>query len=83
MPTQTGPTDSPDQMMDTITTAILARHPDLNPQQVRVEVLATYTRLARTSRVTEHLPVLVQHQVTDRLRQTAATPGGRQPLPAG
>lgn len=63
--------DDAEQAMDTITAAILTRQPQFTYAQVHAEVTRSYQRLVVGSRITEHLPVLVQHEVLDRLRATS------------
>jgi hypothetical protein len=75
MPTQPPFHPDGDQLVDTVTAAILARHPEFTHDAARVEVAASYHRLARDTRIPDHLAVLVQHEATDRLRDATARPG--------
>lgn len=75
MPANTTSQPDVDQLLDTVTAAILTRHPQFTHAQVWAEVAASYHRLAPDSRIPDHLAVLVQHEATDRLRGAATLPG--------
>ena len=66
MPANTTSQPDVDQLLDTVTAAILTRHPEFTHAQVWAEVAASYHRLAPDSRIPDHLAVLVQHEATDR-----------------
>lgn len=74
MPVQTPSQPDGDTLIDTVTTAILARHPSFTRADVWAEVAASYHRLAPDSRIPDHLAVLMEHEATDRLRGIIAEP---------
>lgn len=52
----------------TVTDTLAERFPDHTREQIAELVTGVYTRLAGQSRITDHLAVLVQHEVIDLLR---------------
>ena len=81
MPAQAPSQPDGDELIDTVTAAILARHPAFTRPDVWAEVAASYHRLAPDTRIPDHLAILVQHEATDRLRGTATEPGENSVTP--
>jgi hypothetical protein len=69
MPADLDPTDSPEQSISKIANSVTARLPGLDRHTVEPLVRETYERLAADSRITEHLAVLVEQDVVQRLRR--------------
>ena len=68
-----------DRIIDAVATAILSRHPEFSRDAVRAEVADSFHRLEPGARIPDHLALLIQHQVTDRLNRIVVPPGQAQP----
>ena len=68
MPVPTSPT----HLVHVVTDNLAIRFPDLDRDEIQARVQAAYQRLAEGSRITDHLAVLVQHEVTEQLRDQPA-----------
>jgi hypothetical protein len=69
MPANLDPTDSPEQSINKIANSVATRLPGQDRQTVEPLVRETYERLAADSRITEHLAVLVEQEVVQRLKR--------------
>jgi hypothetical protein len=69
MPADLDPTDSPERSINKIANSVATRLPGVDRRMVEPLVRETYERLAADSRITEHLAVLVEQDVVQRLRQ--------------
>ncbi len=63
---------SPEELVAAATDQLARRFRQADRTELRRRVRASYDRLARIARITEHLPVLVEHEVADQLRREAA-----------